>query len=68
MMQMMSSVRIENPTMMIPPDPDMLKVLHEERVRRLTSRWSGTRSRRDRRSRAASVAESMHFDRHGRLQ
>jgi len=54
--------------MMIPPDPDMLKVLHEERVRRLTSRWSGSRSRRDRRSRAASVAESMHFDHHGRLQ
>ena len=54
--------------MMIPPDPDMLKVLHEERLRRLASRWTGARSRRDRRSRAASVAEALHFDRHGRVQ
>ena len=52
--------------MMIPPDPDMLKVLHEERVRRLTARWSGDRARRDRR--AAAVAESLHFDRHGRVR
>ena len=54
--------------MMIPPDPDMLKVLHEERVRRLTGRWSGDRSRRARRNRAAAVAESLHFDRHGRVR
>jgi len=54
--------------MMIPPDPDMLKVLHHERVRRLSERWTATRSRRDRRARAAAAADSLHFDRHGRVQ
>ena len=60
------TTRIET-TMMLPSDPDMLKVLHEERVRRLTLRWSGDRSRRDRRDRAGSLAASLHFDRHGRV-
>jgi hypothetical protein len=63
---MMSHLRNEA-AMMVPPDPEMLKVLHEERVRRLASRWSGDRFRRSR-GRAATLAESMHFDRHGRVQ
>ena len=54
--------------MMIPPDPDMLKVLHEEHARRLATRWSGDRLRRARRNRTAAVAESLHFDRHGRVR
>jgi len=54
--------------MMIPPDPDMLKVLHEERVRRLAARWSGARLRRSGRGRAETLAESLQFDRHGRVQ
>jgi hypothetical protein len=49
---------------MMIPDPDMLKVLHEDRVRRLrTRRWRAERFVRNRREQL----ESLHFDRHGRL-
>jgi hypothetical protein len=56
--------QFEGNAMMNLPSPDMLKVLHEEHVRRLTpKRWSAERYGRNRRE----LATTLHFDRHGRL-